>query len=551
MTLLSIGLLGITLLALGYRFYGVWVARVFALDPKRLTPACRINDGQDFVPARPVMLLGQHFSAIAAVGPIAGPILAAGKYGWLPSFLWIILGAIFIGAVHDFSALIASVRHGGRSMAEVIGIHIGPTAKKLFLVFIWLSLLYVILVFTDLTASAFLSRPELGAQNFGPGVAASSLFYLALAAAMGILLRSTKIPLSAVTIGGVLLLLVLIRLGQHVPLALSAKSWQMLILTYCFVASLIPVWLLLQSRGYLGGFLLYASLAAGVVGILFYPIPIAAPEIVTGEHSGISFGAGMFPLLFTTIACGACSGFHGLVASGTTSKQIAREPDARLVGYGGMLLESFVALVALSAFLAMAAQGQGQQASPDEIYARGLATFLTIAGVPFETGVSFGKLAFATFIYDTLDVASRLGRYIFQELTGWHDQKGKYLGAFLTLAPPAVILLLTPEEAPPAWKSYWATFGASNQLLACLTLAGITVWLKKEGRNFWVTAIPAIFMAIVTFSTLGSRAALWMLARQAPSAAGITELVILGAAVAILYAAVKTFFNKAAHEAAK
>ncbi|MBI4062827.1 MAG: carbon starvation protein A [Elusimicrobia bacterium] len=546
MPLLIIGVAGVASLALGFIFYGRYVARVFGLDDARLTPAVKINDGVDFVPAKPAVLLGQHFSAIAAVGPIAGPILAAGKYGWLLSFLWIVLGAIFIGAVHDFSALIASVRHKARSIAEVAGLHISPLAQKIFLIYIWISLLYVILVFTDLTASAFLSRPELGAENFGPGVATTSIFYLLLAVAMGLVMYKTRFPLTALTVIGVLSLILFIKLGQALPTVAGPKIWQIVILGYCFIASVIPMWILLQPRGYLGGFLLYACLAAGVIGFLFYhPGAIVAGAPVL-EHDAIKIfsAGGIFPFLFTTVACGACSGFHGLVSSGTTSKQVAKETHARLVGYGGMLLEAFVALVALGAFVTMASQGKTASLSPDEIYARGLATFLTVIGIPFEFGVSFGKLAFATFIYDTLDVSTRLGRYIFQELTGWHGRLGKYAGALATIILPVLIFLSAKPGSPAVWKAYWGLFGASNQLLACLTLAAITVWLKKENKNWLITGIPCIFMASATLSSLISMNAQWLGRGLSFSVVNLTSAALLLLALVFLDQTIRAFRKK-------
>ena len=542
MSLIAIGLTGVGLLLAGYWIYGRFIAGVFGLDPARRTPAREMNDGVDFIPTRPVVLLGQHFAAIAAVGPIAGPILAGTKYGWLVSFVWIIFGAILIGAVHDFSALVASVRHKARSIAEIVGAYMNPWAQKLFQVYIWLSLVYVIVVFTDLTAAAFATRPEQGAENFGPGVASSSFLYLILAVVMGFLMYRRHAPLWAVTAGGVLLLLVFIQLGQSIPVHLSRESWHMVILGYCFIASVIPMWILLQPRGYLGGFILYASLLAGLLGFIFYSEPVTAPTVSPDTHWEIfPLGAGLFPLLFTTIACGACSGFHGLVSAGTTARQLADEPDARLVGYGGMLLEGFVALVALSTMILFVSKGSTGPSTPDEIYARGLATFLQLVGIPFALGVAFAKLAFATFIYDTLDVATRLGRYIFQELTGWSGRAGKYIGTFLTVAVPGYVLLTAPAGGAPPWKTYWPLFGTSNQLLACLTLAAVTVWLKREGRKWWVTGVPCVFMALVTLTSLVAINLKWIRAGESVSAVSVASAALFALAVALLVTALHYF----------
>ena len=549
MPLIVIGLTGVGLLFAGYWFYGRFVADVFGLDPARQTPARQMNDGVDFIPTRPIVLLGQHFAAIAAVGPIAGPILAGTKYGWLMSFIWIIFGAIFVGAVHDFSALVASVRHKARSIAEIIGVYMNPWAQKLFLVYIWISLIYVVVVFTDLTAAAFTNHPELGAENFGPGVATTSFLYLGLALVMGVMMYKWNVPLWAVTIGGVFVLLGFIWLGQKIPVCFNQRQWQIIILVYCFAASVIPMWILLQPRGYLGGFILYASLLAGVFGFIFYKEPISVPIVAPDMHWTIfPLGSGFFPLMFTTIACGACSGFHGLVSAGTTSRQLADEPDARLVGYGGMLLEGFVALVALSTVILFISKGSAGPGTPDEIYARGLATFLQLVGIPFALGVAFAKLAFATFIYDTLDVATRLGRYLIQELTGWNGRAGKYVATFLTIAAPGYILLSVPEGGPPAWKSYWSLFGTSNQLLACLTLAAVTVWLKREGRKWWVTGLPCAFMALVTLTSLVAINRKLFQAGTVVSPVHVASVALFILAVTLLAVSVY-YFNKKSAEA--
>lgn len=545
MQLFFIGFVSSMALLAGFVFYGSYLAKVFALDPARTTPAVSLNDGHDYVPIRPIILLGQHFSAIAAVGPIAGPILAGHQYGLVFSLLWIIVGAVFIGAVHDFSALVASVRHRALSIAEIAGLYMSPMARKIFLIYIWVTLLYVIVVFTDLTAAAFVSQPHLGGHNFGPGVATSSIFYLALALAVGFAMRRSKIPLSLITVLGVIMLLVFIKLGQYWPIDWPRQTWQAVILFYCFIASVIPLGTLLQPRGYLGGFLLYASLIAGLIGFIFYRTPTALTTGLAREHWFIwPPNAGLFPFLFTTIACGACSGFHGLVSSGTTSKQLAKETDARVVGYGGMLLEAFVAVVSLGALIVVSRQGVAASFSPDEIYARGLASFLTVAGIPFEFGVSFGKLAFATFIYDTLDVGTRLGRYIFQELTGWHRPWGRYVGSLATILLPAVVLLAGQQGHVAAWKAYWGIFGTANQLLACLTLASITVWLRKEGRNWLVTGLPCLFMATITLTSLIVINSRWMRSGLIFSSVNVAAGLLFLLAAIFLAQALRAFVYK-------
>jgi carbon starvation protein len=487
-----------------YLTYSRFIARHFTLSNQTPTPAVTHNDGEDFIPAKASLLLSQHFSAIAAAGPIVGPILAGVWFGWLPALLWIVLGAIFFGAVHDFSSLIGSVRHEGRSIAEVIGEQMGRRAYLLFLVFIWLSLVYVITAFADITSASFV-EPE-----FGGGVATSSVLYLLLAIAMGFLLRSGRIRLRTATLIFIPLVLGAIACGQlipiHMPMIGSLRPqvvWNLILLIYCFVASVTPMWALLQPRGYLGGFFLYGVLGVGVAGIFLGGMDVQYPAFIGWTALN---GMPLFPMLFVTVACGACSGFHGLVSSGTTSKQIAQESDTRLVGYGGMLLEGLVAVIALATVMMLAPGDPLTKAQPDRIYATGLSRFVEVLGISREMAMSFTLLAFATFIYDTLDVSTRLCRYILQELLGWEGSRGKYLATFLSLLLPGFFVSITLTDAAgnviPAWRMFWTIFGTSNQLLAGLTLLGMTLWLKRLGKPIWITAIPAGLMMGVTLWSL-------------------------------------------------
>nr|MBA3821892.1 carbon starvation protein A [Deltaproteobacteria bacterium] len=336
------GLVLVTL-ALGYRFYGRLISRQFALSTTTPTPAHRLEDGVDFVPTKPFYLFGQHFSAIAAAGPIVGPILAGQQFGWAPALLWIVFGVIFIGAVHDFTALVASVRHDAKSIAEVVKQNLGSRAWLAILAFMWLALVYVIVAFVDVTASTFVTG-DADAKgldfrfNQGGAVALAAMLYLLLAIVMGVVQRYLKAPLWVATVIFVPLTFAVVWLGSQYSTLLLAdwRTWVLLIMGYCFLASLAPMWLLLQPRGYLGGFVLYAALAVGTIGIFFGGFEIQRPAFRgfdTGGDTGL-----LFPFLFVTIACGACSGFHGLVCSGTTSKQIDREDHCHPIGYGAMLL---------------------------------------------------------------------------------------------------------------------------------------------------------------------------------------------------------------------
>lgn len=495
------------LLIVAYRFYGGWVARQFALDDARPTPANRVNDGIDFVPTRPFYLFGQHFSAIAAAGPIAGPILACQSFGWLPCLLWIGLGVVLIGAVHDFSSLAASVRHGAQSIAEITREHLGTRAGRAMMAFIWIALIYVIVAFADITSGTFVAGTdelrETGVSfHAGGAVAAASVMYLVLSVVMGFVQRYLKPPLWLVTVIFVPAVFAVAWLGTMVSTALllDHRVWALLILAYCCIASVVPVWALLQPRGYLGGFVLYTALALGVFGIFFGGYEIQQPAFKSWNIGGMT-GA-LFPFLFVTIACGACSGFHGLVCSGTTSKQVERESHIRPVGYGAMLAEGFVALIALVTIM-IVTQDMVRGKSPGTIYGEGIGRFLTliIGEQNFAFAVTFGAMAFSTFVFDTLDVCMRLGRYIVQELFNWRTRTGAVAGTLLTVTLPVYFALFAP---PNSWSYFWTLFGASNQLLAALTLLSITVWLYQARQRIAFTLLPMLFVLITTFSALTS-----------------------------------------------
>jgi carbon starvation protein len=523
MSLLAIVLASGACLLVAYLLYGRLLARLLRLDDRAVTPAVSMRDGIDYEPIAPKLLLSQHLSAIAAAGPIVGPILAGLMFGWLPALLWILLGAIFVGGVHDMTALVASVRHKGRSIAEVVSEHMTRRSYVLFLLFVWIALVYIIVAFTDIVAKSFVSAYEIALPDGGThavpagAIATSSLLYLALPVAMGLLLRFTKIGVGAATAIFLPLVGVAIWLGPRLPLDLAAllslspaaahRAWDVILLGYCFVASLVPVWTLLQPRGHLGGWFLVAALAAGVVGILFGGFEIEYDTFTGWTHvSGAGAASPLAPILFITIACGACSGFHCLIASGTTSKQLRRESDAKAIGYGAMLLEAMVAVLSLSCVMIVAKGSAGASAgNPDFLYAQGLSRFMSVAGLPVSVGLLFGLLAFTTFVYDTLDVCTRLGRFIVQELTGLHNAAGRWLGTAVTAAVPLVFVMRQVVDAKgdpvPAWRVFWALFGASNQLLAALALVAATVWLWRTYRARWVwivAGVPAAFMYVMS-----------------------------------------------------
>ena len=494
----------IIVLALGYRFYGRFLAHQLSVDDANQTPACQINDGVDYVPAKASLLIGQHFSAIAAAGPIVGPILAGIWFGWAPAFLWIILGSVFIGGVHDFASLMASIRHKAASIAEIVKNNMSRTSHILFLIFVWLCLVYVVIAFTDITAQTF--KTVASDTAFGPGVAASSILYILAAMIMGILLYKFKMSVALAT--GIFLPIVLfiVWIGPRMPASLLSflggipvKQWDVLLLIYCGIASIIPMWLLLQPRGYLGGWLLYMTIAVGLIGALFGGFHIQYPALNTSGLASIINGKLVFPILFITVACGACSGFHGIVSSGTTSKQLRRESDARVVGYGAMLMEGLVAVLALATVMMLPVGSDMLKSDPNLIYANGLARYLGMTGIAFSVAFPFALLAFSTFVYDTLDVCTRLGRYIFQEIFGLNTRKGGIIATLATLALPLIILLLAKEKG---YLVAWPIFGTSNQLLASLTLLAVSVWLVRSGRRAVYAIIPMAFMLAMTMWSL-------------------------------------------------
>ncbi|HET7706455.1 MAG TPA: carbon starvation CstA family protein [Thermoanaerobaculia bacterium] len=532
LTLIAVAFL--ILIAAAYRLYGSWIARQMALDANAETPARSINDGVDFVPTRPFYLFGQHFAAIAAAGPIAGPIIAVQAFGWLPCLLWVGLGVVLIGAVHDLLALTASVRHGARSIADITREHLGARAGMAMLGFMWLALVYVIVAFADITAGSFVTGvEELGGANvtFHPGgaVAAASILYLAIAVAMGFVQRFLNPPLWVLTVIFVPATFVAVWLGTKMStlLILDAKMWALLILAYCCVASMVPVWSLLQPRGYLGGFILYFALALGVIGIFSGRFEIQQPAFKTFDAGGMT--GLLFPFLFVTIACGACSGFHGLVCSGTTSKQIDRETDIKPVGYGGMLAEGFVALIAMVTVMVVA-QGDLTGLKPGTIYGNGIGSFMTIViGEKYRNfAITFGAMAFSTFVFDTLDVCTRLGRYILQELLRWPTRLGATVGTFVTIALPVYFVAFAPSGT---WVKFWTLFGASNLLLAALTLLAITVWLHQRRQRIAFTLIPMLFVLVTTLYAL---ARLTVANFQAAGASGAGVEMVNGISCAIL-----------------
>lgn len=518
------------ILSAAYALVGRALARVFGLASREDTPAHTMRDGLDYEPIRTLSLLPQHFSAIAAAGPIVGPIAAGMYFGWGPAWVWIILGSILVGGIHDFTALVASVRHKGRSIAEIVRLYMNPRAYLLFLLFIWFALIYVIIAFADVTAGTFAAKASVeGGVAPGPGVATSSALYLALSVAMGFALRKGGWDPTRAKLIFLPLVLLAIVVGPMIPLDLSGiapggnvqKLWGFLLLGYCFVAATTPVWALLQPRGELGGYFLYLVMIAAVGGVVIgaftggpdIELPLFLGWKSEAAAKSLGFAAPLFPILFITIACGACSGFHSVVASGTTSKQLHRESDARPVAYGGMLLEGFFACISLATVMILAKPAGG----PDRIYAEGIREFAARIAAPvlgegaaFESlrGVlfQFALLCFATFVFDTLDACTRLSRYVLMELLGWTTRGQALAATAISLVLPFIVMSLPPvvvDGAPqPLWRVFWSIFGSSNQLLAGLTLLGVSVWMARSRLPYWIALGPAAFMMVMTVWSL-------------------------------------------------
>ncbi len=511
-------LVGCAILIAGYIFYGGWLAKQWGVDDTKVTPAHELEDGMDYVPAKAPVLMGHHFSSIAGAGPINGPIQAA-VFGWLPCMLWILIGGIFFGAVHDYGALFASIRHKGQTLGEVVAANIGERAKKLFIIFSYLTLVLVVAAFASIVAGTFKGVNDDGTQNAAnASVAMVSILFIVMAIIFGFCVYRRGAPLSVATVVGVIgiVLCLVIGLNFH-PIYLSGDVWMWIIGVYILIASVAPVWILLQPRDYLSSFLLYGMMVIAAVGVIGAGVTGADAAhndmpAFTGwvdTISTTSLGT-MFPALFVTIACGAISGFHSLVGSGTTSKQLDHERDAKPIAYGGMLIECALALISLCAVGYVWADYVAGTRTPTVVFASGLSGMVsTIPGLGATKDVIYTLLVLtvSAFCLTSLDTATRLARYMFQEF--WLKPGETYkdvTGIKATLCNPivatAITVVLGVGLGMTGYSKIWPLFGAANQLLAGLALLTVCAWLGNIGRNNKMFYIPMVFMMIVTIWSL-------------------------------------------------
>ncbi len=516
MTALLIILAAIVLLVIGYITYGSWLAKQWGIDPSRPTPANTRGDGVDYVPAHPAVLMGHHFSSIAGAGPINGPIQAS-VFGWLPVFLWCVIGGIFFGGLQDFGSLFASIRHDGKSVGEIIKDSMGDRAKKLFTIFALLVLVLVVASFVNVVAGTFFTADDAGQFGFVSGptnnqtTAIISVLFIVLAIVYGLLTNRAGMKTGPATVIGIIGIVVITVLGLNVGFAMSRTAWIVFIGAYIAIASLIPVWIMLQPRDYLSSFLLYAMMAIAVFGILFAAFAGTAtfqlPAFTGFTNEKLGF---MFPALFITVACGACSGFHSLIATGTSSKQISNEAHAKPIGYGSMLIESALGIISLIAVgMVFSKFTAGDFGSPSAAFGAGIATMFGPEGsTQYNVIAALLTLAVSVFALTSLDSATRLSRFMFSELflkdgeKSYKDASG--IRSFLAhpLTGTLLMVVIGCVLGGLSLSQIWGLFGAANQLLAGIALLAVCCWLGEVGKNNKMFFIPMCFMLIATVTSL-------------------------------------------------
>lgn len=506
MSSVVIMIIAIIVLGGGYILYGRWLAKTWGIDPNAKTPAYELQDGVDYEPADTAIVFGHQFASIAGAGPINGPIQAA-VFGWVPVLLWILIGGLFFGAVQDFSAMYASVKNKGRTIGYVIEAYIGKIGKKLFLLFCWLFCILVVAAFADVVAGTFNGFNAEGGKIVSNGsVATTSMLFIIEAIALGMVLRFSKLNKWVNTAIAIVLLIVGVVIGLNAPIFIGTSTWHIIVFVYILIASVVPVWALLQPRDYLNSYLLVFMIVASVVGVLITNPSINLPAFTSFYVEGTG---NMFPILFVTIACGAVSGFHSLVSSGTSSKQIKNEKSMLPISFGAMLMESMLAVIALIAVASFAtgAAAEAGYTTPTQIFAGGVANFLSEIGLPHNVVFTLINLAVSAFALTSLDSVARIGRLSFQELfldasidddnmEGWRKiLTNKYFATVITL-------ILAYLLAKAGYKNIWPLFGSANQLLSALSLIACAVFFKKTKRKGWMLWVPMIVMLAVTLTAL-------------------------------------------------
>ncbi len=566
----------VAILVLGYIFYGGWLCKQWGVgEGNNETPAHTMEDGVDYVPAKAPVLMGHHFSSIAGAGPITGPIGAA-MFGWLPVTLWILIGGIFFGGVHDFGALFASVRNKGMSIGEIISANMSKRAKRLFIIFSYLTLILVVAAFASIVASTFgATFDESGAVDMvksetPASVAMISLLFIVIAIVFGFCVYRRNMPMGIASVVGVLAIVGIMVVGMNFhPIYLSTKTWMWIVGLYIAIASVTPVWILLQPRDYLSSFLLYAMLAVAIFAVVVGHPTFDASFPAFGGFT-VDNGNGtqyLFPVLFTTVACGAISGFHSLVSSGTTSKQLDKEKDAKPIAYGGMLLECVLAVLTLCAigyaYKWNAANPDNALVGATAIFGGGIAHMVDDV-IPGSYAIlnSLLVLTYSAFCLTSLDTATRLARFMFQEFwlepgqttkdvkEGWKKvMVNPYFATILTVVL-GILLGMT------GYAKIWGLFGAANQLLAGIGLLAVATWLGNAGKNNKMFLIPMAFMIVVTICSLAltvknqigiisAGGADW-----GPYAQTILGILLIVLAVVLVIEGVQTLKNQKAKKAA-
>ncbi len=512
MNTLVIVLIAAVVLVAAYLLYGRWLAKKWGIDPKAQTPAVKYNDGKDYVPTNGWTVFSHQFSSIAGAGPVTGAIQAA-AFGWLPVLLWVLLGGVFFGAVTDFGALYASVKNDGKSMGVLIEKYIGKTGRKLFLLFCWLFTLLVIAAFADMVAGTFNAYTVKDgvsvlsdAANTNGCAGTISIMFMVFAVIFGLIQKKFNLSGWKEAVVGLLCVVASFAIGMHFPLILSKDAWSYITFVYIFFAAVLPMWLLKQPRDYMTTFMFIGMIAGAVIGLLVAHPTMNLPVFTgfTNEKLGT-----LFPILFVTVACGAVSGFHSLVSSGTSSKTIENEKDMTKVGYGAMVLESLLAVLALCVAGAAASQdGTPASGTPFQIFSRGVAGFFEMFGIPVHFATVFMTMCVSALALTSLDAVARIGRMSFQELFAVDDMKNAkpwrkvlcnpYFSTIITLLFGFVLTKI-------GYANIWPLFGSANQLLSALVLITLCVFMKVTGRSNKMLFPPMIIMLCVTFTALVQR----------------------------------------------